>query len=176
VASHARRSSCVLVAGLLLAASAITLALTYSGFFESSDDCDVYTDAISDRAKNQGWWIVAVVAYVLFVVVKSRSSVGNRQSYLIVLGVPAVLVLAWAIVVIAFPDITGIQWRPYAGLSMFLGPAVLGLAAYALFAVVKSRPLGDSGWSYLIGVPFAFMVGLAVLFATEVPFVGGEYC
>ena len=59
---------------------------------------------------------------------------------------------------------------------MFFGPTVTAAAAYILFLTVKSRPVGATGWRYLIAVPFAVLVGVALLFAELVPIVGGTVC
>jgi hypothetical protein len=144
----------------LLATTAVSLAVSYAAM--ESAKCDV-------SSESSGWplfalWVAAVVlAFALFVVSTSFAPDRRRRRHLH--GVLIIFLTAWALIVIAFSHITGIQWRSNGALSMILGPAAIGASAYALFAVVKSRPLGKTTWRYVIAVPFAALVGLAILFA-----------
>ena len=77
----------------LLAASAITLALTYSGI--GTDGCDPVLTHVATVALLIGTGAVALLAYTLFLVVKSRPLAARRWRY--VLGVPVALMAAWAV-------------------------------------------------------------------------------
>jgi len=55
------------------------------------------------------------------------------------------------------------------------GPAAFAVPASALFVVVKSRPLGVTRWRYVLGVPFALLAVLAVLYAAMLPLTRGSY-
>src|SRR5215831_5833740 len=115
---------------------------------ESGDDCDVYSDSSTGLPIFVSWLAAVVLACALFVVAKSFAPAAVKRRYL--LGLPILFLGAWAVTVIVFPDMTGIhwthhvagQWRRNGGLWMFIGPAVLGGAAYALFGLVKSRAFG----------------------------------
>ena len=79
----------------LLAASAITLALTYSGIDQGV--CPPDLTQVATVALWIGTGAVAVLAYTLFLVVKSRPLAGTLGRY--VLGVPVAVLAALAVLV-----------------------------------------------------------------------------
>ena len=164
---------------ILLVASGLTVAASYSTMHESGDDCSVETTGSATWSMGAGSWLfgvlaVGLLAYALFVTAKPAIRSGSRGRHLLV---ALALVAASAIFFeLLLATATGVHLP--SGRRWFLAallPGAVASLAYGLI-ILPTPDLGrKSSWRYALGVPFALLAAVAVFIAAAIP-VAGYYC